>query len=194
MKLSSGEPPSPPVVRNRMHGMRPGGGACAGLMLGVGVANSADVRARDPFPLPAHLLSGGIRSRQRNHRRVGRAVFSRRTRLAESSRSLNMLSGCSAKHARHGTWPSEMSSPSDKVGVAQQSILDGMAASISAYGPCPEGLDGRSAFEAVLKSEDFYALYKKNLAPYQPDLLNLQNPMFYPSKHLNCCRQTQLSL
>ena len=45
--------------------------------------------------------------------------------------------------------------------------------SVSAYGSCPDGLDGRSAFEAVLKSEDLYVLNRKNLAPYDPDLLKV---------------------
>ena len=93
-----------------------------------------------------------------------------------------MLSSCTAQHARHGSWPSETQARPGFVSGAQQSILDGMEGSISDYGPCPDDLDGRAAFEAVLKSEDLYILNQKNFAPYDQNLLKIAKSEVMPKK------------
>eukprot|EP00930_Biecheleria_cincta_P063190 TRINITY_DN48696_c0_g1_i1.p1 TRINITY_DN48696_c0_g1~~TRINITY_DN48696_c0_g1_i1.p1 ORF type:complete len:150 (+),score=25.00 TRINITY_DN48696_c0_g1_i1:168-617(+) len=49
---------------------------------------------------------------------------------------------------------------------------------------CSVDLKARACFDDVLKSEDFYTLEQKNLAPYEPDLLKIMKNRSLASKNL----------
>lgn len=137
----------------------------------------SDGRGRDPFPLPVPRAVN--RSTQcSSARQRGGAAIGRDMRLAEAVRSLNFLSSASANLARHDSWHHETLRPVGFETQAQRFSLGSMAGRIAAYGESPSDLSGRQG--SFLKSDDMYVLNQKNLAPYQPSLLNIAKGAVQP--------------
>jgi hypothetical protein len=138
----------------------------------------------DPFPLPVPSVGGrSDRLLPQNYKANPKGVYSSRARvhrIAECVRSLNSLAGSTARSVRLGGGIPGTPSSQLPVTAVQQSVLDRVGRRIDGYGKCPAGMDPCSSFYELLKSDDMYSLERKNLAPYEPELLKIAKSDILP--------------
>ena len=130
----------------------------------------------DLFPLPApSWRSRRVRASSVLTGSNGAVEFGRRLvgRIGESVRSLNSLSGCSARSIRKGAFVFDGHQSDGRPTTAQSSVLRRLASNIHECGACPSGMNPKSCFEEVTKSRDIYSLSQCSVAPFNLDLLKV---------------------